>query len=220
MRDRYPNWYRTLTFTQKTTIVRPSGGELVQTWEEALSLPGRLRIDTDVAAKSGTLYARDSIFVINGGKLVSADTGLNELLVLGFDAYTQPVVRTEAQLRRLGFDLTRMHETTWDGKPVYVVGAAEGDTTSKQFWVDKENLLFQRVVERGRRGRTDVRFEAYQPIAGGWLAMRVVQLVNGKRSLTEEYSDARAGIPVADALFDGRRWIAPSNTAKPRSPKP
>ena len=42
MRERYAGkWYRTLTFTQKTTL--PDGK--VETWYEALELPGKLRID-------------------------------------------------------------------------------------------------------------------------------------------------------------------------------
>lgn len=206
MRDRYPSWYRTLTFTQTTTLYRPSGGELSQTWYEALSLPGKLRIDTDIDAKSGTLFARDSIFSVSSGKLVHADTGLNELLVLGFDAYTQPATRTAAQLRRLGFDLSRIHEGTWNGREVYVVGAARGDTSTKQFWVDHENLLVTRILERGPRGHIETRFSNYERLGGGWLAMEVLQQVNGKPTLREEYSDPKAGIALNDALFDPRRW--------------
>jgi hypothetical protein len=208
MRDRYPSWYRTLTFVQKTTLYRPNGGEIVQTWYEAASLPGRLRIDTDLAAKSGTLFAHDSIFAISGGKLVRADTGLNELLVLGFDVYTQSAARTEAQLRRLGFDLSRFHEGSWQGRPVYIVGAARGDTLSKQFWVDRENLLFVRLLERGPRGRVDLRFDRYERLGQGWIAMEVLQLVNGKPTLREEYTDPRADVPLPDALFDPRKWTA------------
>ncbi len=206
MHDRYPDWYRTLTFVQKTTLYRPNGGEIAQTWYEAASLPGRLRIDTDLSAKSGTLFARDSIFAISGGKLVRADTGLNELLVLGFDVYTQSAARTEAQLRRLGFDLSRFHEGSWQGRPVYVVGATRGDTLTKQFWVDRENLLFVRLLERGPRGRVDLRFDQYERLGRGWIAMEVLQLVNGKPTLREEYSDPRADVALPEALFDPRQW--------------
>lgn len=206
MHDRYPSWYRTVTFVQKTTLYPAKGGEIVQTWYEAASLPGRLRIDTDLEAKSGTLFARDSIFGISGGKLVRADTGLNELLVLGFDVYTQSAARTEAQLRRLGFDLAKFHEASWQGHPVYVVGAARGDTLTKQFWVDRENLLFVRLLERGPRGHVDLRFNDYQQLGHGWIAMEVLQLVNGKPALREQYSDPHADVALPDALFDPRRW--------------
>jgi hypothetical protein len=215
MRERYPNWYKTLTFVQKTTITRPSGGELVQTWYEAGMVPGRLRIDTDLGSKTGTLFARDSIYSISSGKLVRADTGLNELLVLGFDVYGQSAARSEAQLRSLGFDLSRFHEGTWQGKPVYVVGANRGDTLSKQFYIDRERLLFVRLLERGRQGRVDVRFEKYQRAGDGWIAVQVVQLVNDKRTLMEEYSDVRVNVPLSEALFDPRQWTTAPHWAKP-----
>lgn len=208
MHDRYAStWYRTLTFTQKTTLGLASGGELVQTWYEAGQLPGRLRIDTDRSSKGGVLYARDSTFSFTNGKLVRADTGLNALLVLGFDVYVQPAARSEAILRRLGFDLARFHPATWQGKPVYVVGAAtSGDTVSKQFWVDRDRLLFVRMIERSRQGRTDVRFTNYVQYGGGWVALEVEQIVNGKRRLLEQYSDVKTNASLSDALFDPKQW--------------
>lgn len=215
MRDRYPGWYRTLTFVQKTTITTASGGSLVQTWYEAGALPGRLRIDTDLASKSGTLFARDSIYSISSGKIVRADTGLNPLMVLGFDVYAQSPARTEAQLRGLGFDLTKVHEGTWRGKQVYVAGASRGDTVSKQFWVDKETLLFVRMIENSRQGHSDIRFERYAPLGGGWIAERVEQYVNGKPRLVEEYSQIRADVALSDALFDPRQWSTAPHWARP-----
>lgn len=210
MNERYASsWYGTVTFVQKTTVSMASGGELVQTWYEAAQLPGRLRIDTDRASKSGVLYARDSIFRFANGKLAQADTGVNDLLVLGFDVYAQPAPVTEALLRRLGFDLSTTHEDTWQGRPVLVVGAAKGDTTSKQFWVDKERLLFVRMLQHNpRRGQIDVRFDDYVPAGRGWIARRVEQWVNGKRTLIEEYSDIRTDVPLSPDLFDARMWGA------------
>src|SRR5205085_2786322 len=172
--ERYADtWYRNLTFVQKTTVTLTSGGQVVQTWYEAGQMPGRLRIDTDLPSKGGVLYAGDSTYRFTNGKLVSADTGTNELLVLGFDLYAQPPARSEAVLRHLGFDLARFHEATWHGVPVYVVGAARGDTTSKQFWVDRDKLLFVRLLENTRQGRADFRFNNYVQAAGGWVAAEV-----------------------------------------------
>lgn len=45
------------------------------------------------------------------------------LLVLGFDVYPQPARRTIAQVAGQGIDLTKLHEETWNGVPVHVVGA-------------------------------------------------------------------------------------------------
>jgi len=206
MHDRYANsWYRTVTFVQTTTLGLASG-RIVQTWYEAAELPGRLRIDTNIGAKSGALYSRDSLYSFTDGKLVHADTGYNELLILGFDVYTQPAGRTEATLRHLGFDLSKIHEGTWRGTPVYIVGAARGDTVSKQFWVDRDKLLFVRLLERTPRGHAEFRFNKYEPLGGGWIATEVEQMVNGNRVLLEEYRDIRPNQPLSAALFDPRQW--------------
>lgn len=168
MRSRYADdWFHTVTFTQRTTISLPSGTQSVQTWYEAARPPGELRIDIGNPSQgNGILFARDSVFTFASGRLVKADTGTNELLVLALDAYAQPPARTEAQLRRLGFDLERVHESTWHGRPVYVVGALAGDTTSKQFWVDRERLMLVRLIEHNRQGREDYQLDHFAPSSG------------------------------------------------------
>lgn len=206
MHDRYADkWYRTLTFVQTTTLTR-GGGPIVQTWFETADLPGRLRIDTNLGTKSGAMYARDSVFSFADGKLVHADTGYNELLILGFDIYTQPAARTDAVLHHLGIDLSKIHEGTWRGEPVYVVGAERGDTLSKQFWVDRDKLLFVRLLEKTPRGYTDFRFNKYERAAGGWIATEVEQFVNGSRVLLEEYRDVKTNVPLPIKFFDPREW--------------
>jgi hypothetical protein len=206
MRERYADrWYHTVTFTQKTTLALPDGGDIVQTWYEAGKLPGHLRIDTDLNTKSGVLYA-PGVYAFTNGKLVRSDSTINDLLVLGFDVYTEPAERSERILEKEGIDLSRIHEREWQGRPVYVVGARAGDTTTKQFWVDRERLLFVRLLEHTSRGENDFRFEDYVPAGHAWIAARVVQLLNGKRRTLEEYSDIHTDMALSDALFDPAQW--------------
>jgi hypothetical protein len=214
MHARYsPSWFKTLTFVQKTTLSLPSGGELVQTWYEAMSLPGRLRVDTDRKSRGGVLYVGDSVFTFASGKRTSADNRLNEFLVVAFDAYTQSPSRTQSQLRRLGYDLSKFHEGTWQGRPVYVIGALRGDTTSDQFWLDRDRLVVVRMIGSGRQGRTDTRLTNYVQTGGGWVATEVAHLVNGKRRILEQYSDVRANVVLSDELFDPRTWSSAAHWA-------
>jgi hypothetical protein len=207
MHDHYAaHWFHTLTFRQRTTVALSSGGQVVQTWHGADALPGRRRIDTDVESKSGVLYANDSTYTFSNGRLASATARTSELLLLGEDLYAEPSARTVAELRELGFDLTRLHETTWHGDPVYVVGALRGDSSSKQFWVDRERLLVVRILERTSQGRADFRLDDFTRAGDGWVAGRIVQLVNGKRRVTEEYDDLRVDVPLSDEWFDPREW--------------
>ena len=214
MHARYaPSWFKTLTFVEKTTLSLPSGGQLVQTWYGALSLPGHMRVDTDRKSRSGVLYAGDSVFTFASGKRTSADNRLNDLLVLPFDAYTQPASRTQAQLRRLGYDLSKFHEGVWQGRPVYVIGATRGDTTSDQFWLDRERLVVVRIIGSGRQGRTDTHLMNYVQAGGGWVATEIAQLVNGKRRILEEYADLRPNVSLNDDLFDPRTWSSAAHWA-------
>jgi hypothetical protein len=211
MRDRYAGkWYSTLTFTQKTSRLLPNGTWNVQTWYEAMRLPGRLRIDFDpLSAGNGVLYARDSQFVVQNGRPLRGDPGINALLVLGFDVYFAPVARTAARLRREGFDLTRVNETTFQGRPVIVVGARRGDYNRKQFWVDADRLVFVRMLEPTPRDTSkmqDIRFVNYERRGAAWIAPRVEIWSEGKLVFYEDYDDIRTNVSLDDALFEPARW--------------
>jgi hypothetical protein len=211
MRERYAGkWYNTMTFTQKTSRLLPNGTWNVQTWYEALRIPGRLRIDFDpVSAGNGVLYARDSQFVVQNGRPLRGDPGINELMLLGFDVYGNSVARTAARLRREGFDLTRVHETTFQGRPVVVVGARKGDFNRKQFWVDAERMLFVRLLEPAPRDSSkmqDIRFVNYEKRGAAWVAPRVEIWSDGKLVFYEDYDDIRTNVALDDALFDPKQW--------------
>ena len=84
-----------------------------------------------------------------------------------------------------------------------------------QFWVTRDNLLFVRLVSRGRQGRSDVRFNKYEKSGGGWVAAEVEQLVNGSRRLHEEYYNIRTGVPLSEAMFDPTQWSTAPHWHKP-----
>jgi len=210
MRDRYTGkWYRSLTFTQKTTL--PDGK--VETWYEALELPGKLRIDIAPLNSMNTiLFRNDSMYQFRGGQLKSLHPLVHPLMVLGFDVYQAPASETVGKLRALGFDMSKLHETTWRGRPTYVVGAARGDTTSRQFWVDKERLYFVRGFEPSKKNPAvvnETRFDKYIPLGSGWLEMQVLFLANGKQQMKEEYSDPKANVKLDPRIFDPNEWTAP-----------
>ena len=211
MHDRYDGrWFKTLTFRQKTSRLLTNGTWDVQTWYEALSLPGRLRIDfAPVSAGNGVLYARDSQFVMQTGRVASAGRGINDLLLLGFDVYANAPARTEALLRGQGFDLSRVHTTTFEGRPVVVVGALPGETRRKQFWVDTERLIFVRLIQPTLRDSTkvqDIRFVNYEPHGDSWIARRVELYSGGTLTLSEDYSDIRVDPVLDESLFAPDRW--------------
>ena len=210
MRERYAGkWYRTLTFVQKTTL---ADGK-VETWYEAAELPGKLRIDiAPLDGKNTLLFRNDSLYRFEAGKLAESKAMVHPLMVLGFDVYAQPVDKTIQQLQTLGFDLTRLHQATWQGRPAYVVGAAAGDTITRQFWIDKERLYFVRMVEPGKQNpsaRVETQFNKYIPMGQGWLETEVRFLVDGETKMLEEYTEPKAGVTLDAAIFETGRWVPP-----------
>src|SRR5437867_7202212 len=219
MHDRYAGkWYRTLTFVQKSTFLRSGAPPREETWYEAGAFPGRLRIDLgDPAKGNGVLYRADSVYSIQGGRIAGRQAGRNPLLILGFDVYAQPTARTLEQLREEHVDLTLLHMDALDGRRVYVVGAGPTDSTSNQFWVDVDRLLFVRLIQTNPQShRTqDVRFEKYVQWGGGWLAEEVRILLGGTTVFHEEYSNVRINVPLDDDLFIPEKWSTAAHWYKP-----
>jgi hypothetical protein len=205
------SWYKTLTFVQKTTEYHEDGTTKVSTWYEAFSAPGKLRIDFDpIKDGNGILFANFTLYSFKDGKQAATRPFVHPLLLLGFDVYFLPVEEMMAKLKDLKFDLSVIREDVWQGNPVYVVGAQAGDLHSKQFWIDKKNLYFVRLIEPGGKdgSRTqETQFNKYVRVkGGGWCAAEVIFMVDGKPVVTEEYSDIRGGVPLDEKLFDPQHW--------------
>jgi len=224
MHARYAGRYlSTLSFVQNNTLYQASGGQQKTQWLEHLAVPGRLRIDyLPLTGHSGVIYEGGKVHVFDNGKQIQSQPGINALLLLGFDINAQPPAATTRTLASLGFDLEVIHEAQWQGRRVHVVGAAAvGDSTTNQFWVDADRLLFVRMFQRNPAGTvvTEYRFDRYTDIGGFPVAIEVLMLRNGRAFFKEEYTDVRVDIPLADGLFDPARWVtAQPKIAAPPSP--
>ncbi len=211
MHDRYAKtWYQTLTFTQKSTTFNPDGTSSAETWYEALAAPGKLRIDIGTPSdNNGYLMVDGTLTILKAGKEAGTRPRENMLLVLGFDVYRQATEVTAKIAKAEGYDLTKLHEETWEGQPVYVVGAEKGDLKSKQFWVDKNRLLFVRLFEPTQadpKKFQDIRFEDYREMAGGWVAARVEVYAEDKKVFSEEYSDIQCNAKLDPGTFDPKQF--------------
>jgi outer membrane lipoprotein-sorting protein len=200
------SWYKTATFVQKTTNIDENGNKKIETWYEALSVPGSLRIDfTPVKSGNGILFTNNQIYVFKDGKIENQRPYVHPLMILGFDMYRLPQPDVMEKLRDLKFDLTIFREDTWQGRRVYVVGAKAGDFHSPQFWIDQKNLYFVRMLRPGGRDGAqtqETQFNKYQRLGGGWMSPEVVFLVDGKITTTEEYSELKANMTLDSKLFD------------------
>lgn len=201
MHARYQGkWYRTLSFVQRA--IYPDGRPEEEWWEAAL-IPGRLRIDI-VPVDSGRtfIYKGDSNYVFAKGKLAQAVARRNILAILGFDVYGQAPDRTIELVKGEGFDLSKLREDQWNGKAAYVIGAPDHEV-----WIEKDRLLFLKVVEPGQGGApTEISFNQYVKLGGGWIGTEVIFLRNGKEFFREVYRDWKINPAVTDELFETTAW--------------
>lgn len=215
MHARYAGrFFTSLSFAQNTTTISQSGRETKGVWNEYVVLPGRLRIDfLPLGSHSGVLYAGGKIYGFTDGKAQAPQAGWNPLLTLIGDVYAQPPDTTIWQLDSLAFDLSQVRQDTWMGSRVWVVGALAGDTTSSQFWIDRDSLLVRRVIQRSVRPGsspvvTDFRFLRYQDAGGYPVAFEVQFWRDGRMYFKEEYFDVKPNVAIPPATFDPARWVA------------
>lgn len=209
-------WYKTLTFVQKTIHHKDDGTTTFEMWHEAMTVPGKLRIDfVDSKTGDGILFADGKIYSWREGKANPGRPFVHPLMVLGFDVYGQPVATTVEQVKGLGIELSVVHEEKWMGKDVYVVGAKQGDVTTPQFWVDKKDLVFVRLIQQAGKDKKNIaetQFNKYVKAKGGWVSAEVKFFMDGKPTTTEEYTDIQADIALSQDLWDPEKWAAADRT--------
>lgn len=222
MHDRYKDsWYDSVVFKENAITLNPDGTGQTEVWEEALQLPGKLRINRGPSSEgNGFVFVDGTLTTFQKGKTTGPRPFVHMLLVLGFDVYRQDAKTTIDQTKGQGFDLGQIHEEKWDGQDVYVVGAAKGDLKSKQFWIEKKRLLFVRLLEPEEHDATkihDTRFRDYRKLSTGWISARVEFYTNGTNTFNEDYFDLKANAKFDPALFDPSRFneTSISNDANP-----
>ena len=211
MHERYKgSWYESVVFKENAITLNPDGTSKTEVWDEALELPGKLRIDRGPASEgNGFVFVAGTLTTFQAGKATGPRPYVHMLLVLGFDVYRQDPSTTIDLAKGQGFDLAQVHEEKWDGQDVYVVGATKGDVRSKQFWIEKKRLLFVRLIAPDEHDATkihDTRFKGYRKLSTGWISARVEFYVDGKNTFNEDYFDIQADAKLDPALFDPAKF--------------
>ncbi len=211
MHDRYKgDWYQSVVFKENAITLNDDGTSKTQVWDEALEVPGKLRINRGPSSEgNGIILDGGMLTTFQKGKATGTRPFIHMLLVLGFDVYGQDPQTTIDVVKGQGYDLAQIHEEQWNGQDVYVVGAAKGNLQSKQFWVEKKRLLFVRLIAPDDHDATkihDTRFLGYKKLSAGWLSERVEFYTGGKDVFNEDYFDVKAGGKLDPALFDPARF--------------
>ena len=206
MYDRYHGkWQHNYTFNQTTEIYHNDTLTKKQTWYEAIEFPNKFRIDFGPAdSGNAVLFVNDSSFRFKGGKLTAARKDHDDLTFLLGGMYFFPFEEVKEKLKEQKYDLNKFHEETWQGKPVYVLGADKGEENVNQLWIDKANLYLVRMITFDNNRKEDARFEKQVRLNGGWSESTTLFYVNDQLIQAEYYHDLKSNIRLDPKIFDPR----------------
>jgi hypothetical protein len=212
MHDRYDGKYlKTMSFLQNNTAYTTTGQEQKSQWYEHIEIPGKLRIAfLPASQKSGLVQINDRVASFDNGIRVDFRPSVNPLLLLTADVYVAPVTAIMHGLDSLHVNPDLIRDDTWEGQPVYVVGAKAGDSTSNQMWVDRGQLRLVRFIQSQKVGdRTtvsDIRVQGYKDIGGFDVPTEFLVIRNGRPVFREEYANVRVNDEFPPGTFDQARW--------------
>lgn len=212
MYDRYDGKYlKTMSFLQNNTAYTTTGEEQRSQWYEHLEVPGKLRIAfLPATQRSGLVQVDDRVASFDNGIRVDFRKSINPQLLLTADVFASSLQTIMERLDSLGVDTDITRTDEWEGRPVYVVGAKSGDTTSNQMWVDRDQLLLVRFIQNDRSGgRTtvsDIRVRNYREIEGFQIPTEFLVVRNGRPAWREQYDNIRINEAFPPGVFDQARW--------------
>lgn len=175
-----------------------------------IAFPGRSRIAYQpVSLKNAIVRDRERMAVFEAGKRVSYFTRVDVAHLLAYDVFAQRLDSTILWLDIARVRLGLARRDRWDGRDVWVVGAAEGDTTSTQFWVDDDRWRVLRVIQRDPRRPSvvlDVRYREFDSVMRVPLPSRIEIYRDGRHAETHQLSNIVANPKLPSRAFDLQRW--------------
>jgi hypothetical protein len=212
MHDLYAGKFlRTMSFLQNNTAYTSTGQEQHSQWYEHLEVPGKLRIAfLPATQRSGLVQVGDKVASFDNGIRVDFRPSVNPLLLLTADVYAAPVPLIMRGLDSLNVDIDVIHTDEWEGRPVYVVGAKAGDSTSNQMWIDADRLLLLRFIQRGKSTErpviSDIRVGSYKELQGYQIPTEFLVIRNGRPVWREQYANVRINEEFPPGTFDQALW--------------
>jgi len=212
MHDLYAGKFlKTMSFLQNNTAYTSSGQEQHSQWYEHLEVPGKLRIAfLPATQRSGLVQVGEKVASFDNGIRVDFRPSVNPVLLLTADVYAAPVPIIMRGLDSLSVDTEVIHNDEWQGRPVYVIGAKAGDSTSNQMWIDADRLLLLRFIQRGKSTErpvvSDIRVESYKEIQGYQIPTEFLVIRNGRPVWREQYVNVRINEELPAGTFDQALW--------------
>jgi hypothetical protein len=206
------NVQRFMTFDQQTLFFENDMFKRQEKWFEAIGCPGKLIVKMDsMNSGRGILFANDSMYNFEGGKLVKASYKIHDLVWLGFDIYFIHPDISIPQTIKLGYDVSKMYLADHYGKEVYAIGAESVEEKANQFWIDKEKLTVIKVITYGKDGSMhETIFDKFVQMGTIWVGTQLVFKKNGEKWLEEKYSNIKFSSTFNETVFIPKNFLKAS----------
>lgn len=201
-------WARTITFVQYNTHYEDGKVKDKSIWYEAIEYPDKFRIDFGKPIEgNAVIFANDSVFNFKEGQLTTKRRQPNNLMLLAGGIYFLPKTQALQRLTEAGYDISKFHLASWQGRPAYVVGAEKGNLQVAQFWIDAENLyLVRTLTPTADKHMQEAQFSKHIKTAGGWTETEVLFLKDGKKEQLEVYKDIKPDSKLPANLFNPQHF--------------
>jgi hypothetical protein len=198
-------WFKQVAFSQTADSYENDSIVKSEIWDEEYCFPSYLLIYLTPGDTTNRYISRnDSILIYGNNILTSAQKSTHDAIILSMDIYNMKYSQIMKRWKDLPYDTKKFHQTVCDDKNYYVIGAAEGDTTSNQIWFDAERLFFVKMQKQTPQGIKEVNFLNYMqlPDGKGWIEQEVEFRLNGKVYMREKYFNI-----IPESKFDMRDSI-------------
>ncbi len=126
--------------------------------------------------------------------------------------YFYPLDEAIAKMKTYGFDINKFHESIWNGKGVYVIGADKDDEETNQAWFDKEHYSLVRMIKYENGRKEDALLEDHVKLDGGYSETLVKFYMNDKLLQVEKYFDLEANKEINPEIFNTQNFIKADST--------
>lgn len=196
-------WHSSLSFNQTTERYKNDSLIKSDTWYERIAYPDRLRIDIGSRESgNGIIFRKDSTYVFNNNKITRSLKNENELIFFLGGLYFVPFDDILVHFKALHYNLSKFHNSTWKGKPVYVIGADKDDEKVNQLWIDQDKLVAVRFLKYDDNTKEEGLFEDQVALKNAWSETKCSFYVNDKILQVEKYNDVEPGGPLDKSIFD------------------
>ncbi len=199
----YNKWYKNFTFDQTTENYVKDSLVKTATWHETIVYPDYFRISFgDVSNGNAVIFIKDSSYNFSKGKLVKKSLRGEDLTFLLGGMYFISFDSVKIKMGKEGYDITKAYQTSWNGKPMYVIGAGNAEEKLNQLWIDKKKLIVVKFIKYKGQNKEEAVFSDHVKFGKAWSETSCIFYSNDKVLQKEKYYNCQVNTNVDMGIFD------------------